>query len=380
MEKCKVLFVSHLGSLQGGADKSLFELVTGIDKQKIQPSILLPSGSEVIKDYKEHEIQVITSNYKTWLNVKHQYIRARIRILFNQANAYRLAISLSSEHIHVVYSNTLYTPFGAYLAQALGVPHIWHAREIVSRGLNRFYDCGEDNSLNLVANMSNKVICNSETLFHYLEPYVSDEKLKVVYNGIVTNQLLRQPRTIVRKLNGLTLCIIGRLTKQKGQDQAIAALARLVHTGHIATLHIAGVGESEPELRQQAVTLGVAEHIKWHGFINPQTLYSQCDINLVCAYSEGFGRTVVEAMASGCPTIGADSGGVGEIIEDGINGLLYNHGNISQLTDAIVRLANDDQLYAYISKSGIEIAQNKYSLSHHIDRITEIILEVAGKN
>jgi len=111
---------------------------------------------------------------------------------------------------------------------------------------------------------------------------------------------------------------------------------------------VAGSGTHEAALRQQAQRLGLAEHGSFLGWIGDDVLHSMyriADLCVVPSIYEPFGLVALEAMASGCPCIVADTGGLREVVPVGERvGLRFNGGDAQHLGVMIERLLVDDRL------------------------------------
>src|SRR6185295_3788610 len=107
-------------------------------------------------------------------------------------------------------------------------------------------------------------------------------------------------------------------------------------------------GTAEAELKEQAERLGLMEHgtfIGWTGDDVLHSLYRIADLCLVPSIYEPFGLVALEAMASGCPCIVADTGGLREVVPAGRRvGLRFNGGDAEHLGVMIERLLTDTQL------------------------------------
>jgi glycosyltransferase involved in cell wall biosynthesis len=144
-------------------------------------------------------------------------------------------------------------------------------------------------------------------------------------------------------LNGATVAFAGRLTAQKSLDRALEAVADAdrVH------LVIAGDGPDRVPLEQRARELGVEERVR---FLGPQPrervveLFRAADATILSSSWENFPHTVVEALAVGTPVLAMEAGGVGEVVQDGVNGLLVPAGDTAALADAVRRYFADDAL------------------------------------
>jgi glycogen(starch) synthase len=111
---------------------------------------------------------------------------------------------------------------------------------------------------------------------------------------------------------------------------------------------VAGSGTHEQELRRQAADLGLDAHGTFLGWIGDDVLHSLyriADLCVVPSIYEPFGLVALEAMASGCPCIVADTGGLREIVpEDERVGLRFNGGDAEHLAVMVERLLTDDDL------------------------------------
>lgn len=115
-----------------------------------------------------------------------------------------------------------------------------------------------------------------------------------------------------------TLLYVGRLGARKGLDLALRALAE-VDNESIEFL-IAGTGRHEETLRELAQELGIAEQVRFLGYVPDEelpVLYSSADVFVLPSRYEGFGLVLLEAMACGTPVIGADAGGIPTAVKDG---------------------------------------------------------------
>ena len=114
--------------------------------------------------------------------------------------------------------------------------------------------------------------------------------------------------------------LVGRLVYEKGFHLALEAMPRLIERLGGVRFLVAGTGTAEAELKAQARKLGLMEHgtfVGWTGDDVLHSLYRIADLCLVPSIYEPFGLVALEAMASGCPTIVADTGGLREVVPAG---------------------------------------------------------------
>ena len=142
--------------------------------------------------------------------------------------------------------------------------------------------------------------------------------------------------------------LVGRLVYEKGFHLALDALPGLIRRVGKVRFLIAGSGTAEAELKAQAERLGLMEHgtfIGWTGDDVLHSLYRIADLCLVPSIYEPFGLVALEAMASGCPTIVADTGGLREVVPRGRKvGLRFRADSVRSLERMAQQLLTDDEL------------------------------------
>jgi glycogen(starch) synthase len=142
--------------------------------------------------------------------------------------------------------------------------------------------------------------------------------------------------------------LVGRLVYEKGFHLALDALPGLIRRVGKVRFLIAGSGTAEAELKEQASRLGLMEHgtfIGWCGDDVLHSLYRIADLCLVPSIYEPFGLVALEAMASGCPCIVADTGGLREVVPRGRRvGLRFRASSVRSLERMAFDLLTDDSL------------------------------------
>ncbi len=141
---------------------------------------------------------------------------------------------------------------------------------------------------------------------------------------------------------------VGRLVYEKGFQLALDALPGVVERVENVRFLVAGSGTHEDELKAQAERLGLSAHGSFLGWIGDDVLHSLyriADLCVVPSIYEPFGLVALEAMASGCPCIVADTGGLREVVPVGERvGLRFNGGDAEHLGVMIERLLVDEPL------------------------------------
>lgn len=175
------------------------------------------------------------------------------------------------------------------------------------------------------------------------ETHLSREKISVIYNPVVTKELLEQAKLPSKDpwLQEKELPVIlgvGRLIKQKDFVTLINAFNLLQETT-LSRLIILGEGEERAQLESLVQKLGVEDKVKMPGFVsNPYAYMANADIFVLSSGWEGLPTVLIEAMATGIPVVSTDCrSGPDEILEYGKLGSLTPVGNAGALAKAIER-------------------------------------------
>jgi glycogen(starch) synthase len=191
----------------------------------------------------------------------------------------------------------------------------------------------------------------------YMRGHVRDvfgaERVTVIPNGIDPTDLqpvadLPRLRARFAEPEDKLILLVGRLVYEKGFHLALDALPGLIRRVGRVRFLVAGSGTAEAELKQQAERLGLMEHgtfIGWTGDDVLHSLYRIADLCLVPSLYEPFGLVALEAMASGCPTIVADTGGLREVVPAGGRvGLRFRARSTRSLQRMAHQLLTSDEL------------------------------------
>lgn len=170
---------------------------------------------------------------------------------------------------------------------------------------------------------------------------------------------------------------IGRLYDQKGYDYLIRAVAMLKARGRDLRCAIAGVGPDEQKLKQLVAELGVGEEIRWIGHRDdvPEVVRA-LDVAVLPSRWEGSPLALMEYMALGAPIVATTVGGVPELIDDGVHGLLVPSRDPGPLADAIERLLDDRVLAARLGRAAQERQRAEHDLDTQVARLERLYVEL----
>lgn len=198
------------------------------------------------------------------------------------------------------------------------------------------------------------IVCSYYMRGHVADIFDIDERrITVIPNGIDPSDMrpvgdLRALRREFAAPAQKLVLLVGRLVYEKGFQLALDALPGVIaRVGDVRFL-VAGSGTHEQALREQAGQLELLEHGRFLGWIGDDALHSLyriADLCVVPSIYEPFGLVALEAMASGCPCIVADTGGLREVVPQGERvGLRFNGGDAEHLGVMIERLLVDRAL------------------------------------
>jgi glycogen(starch) synthase len=205
-----------------------------------------------------------------------------------------------------------------------------------------------------ITNRAERVIaCSAYMREHIADIYSLEEKrIAVIPNGIDPSELvpvddLDTLRSRFAAPNERLVLLVGRLVYEKGFQLALEALPGLIERVGDVRFIVAGSGTAEQELRDQATRLGLDEHGTFVGWIGDDVLHSLyriADLTVVPSIYEPFGLVALEAMASGCPCLVADTGGLREVVPNDDVGLRFHSRDPESLGQMAERLLTDAEL------------------------------------
>lgn len=162
--------------------------------------------------------------------------------------------------------------------------------------------------------------------------------------------------------------LIGRIDKAKGQQLLLEAADRLKLRG-LQNFKLAFVGEetlNEPgilrSLKEKAHTFGLEQNTIFMGYRSdiPEVMAS-LDIVVMASDAETFGRVIIEAMASGTAVVASRAGGVVDIIDDKINGLLFTTKDSTSLADALEKLIQNPEIRSELAQKALVKVHEKFN-------------------
>nr|WP_296047214.1 glycosyltransferase family 4 protein [uncultured Blautia sp.] len=376
-----VLFITHERNLNG-ASKSMLNLIDELRDKHAFYVVSSFSEGPVVDELKQRNIKILYHPIKRWVrkkpksNIKWFAICLKwilCNSILNCLEAKKLEEEVKHLNIDIIHSNTSVINLGGLLHKKTGIPHIWYVREFGQEDFGLYPLEGEKRFFRTINSESTKVITVSKALAQKYRPYVEKEKLKVIYNGVGAENVIKKEKTQLKQ--EFIFLIAGTIQPGKGQNIAICAAGELVKRGiYNFKLLIAGSGDTSgldnlfPEQMEYVTFLGRVSDMRG--------LRKKVDVELVCSKSEAFGRVTAEAMMGGIPVIGANTGGTPELIVDGENGFIYKQSDVIDLADKMELFIKNPQKITEMGKNAQEYAKEHFAIERCAKEVNEVYTSI----
>jgi len=191
------------------------------------------------------------------------------------------------------------------------------------------------------------------------------EKILVVHFPIDTDKF-KPSKSGERIMDGDFLLMVGRITDPRKNVELLLKSFAIIKT-KFPNLNLVIIGDKPQSnnLEKFCTKLGIRDSVHFLGRMNREeiiTYYNQAKLFILPSLQEGLGIIVLESMACGTPVVSTKCGGPEEIIIDGENGYLVENNNLDELTHAVCKLLEDDELRKRMGEKAREHIQNNYSL------------------
>jgi glycosyltransferase involved in cell wall biosynthesis len=389
----KVAYLTHYADLYGANRCMLDLMLQAREAHGVEPHVLLAADGPLTAELDRHGIPHAVLPWQPWVD-RHVYMggphhrimqhyrrwrKVRARAAHNAALVPRLAAQARAWDIGLLHVNSSVIGIGGALARALGVPWIWHVRELF--GLHYGYQAdGGPRAFARALRQADAVLAMSAAVrAELLREAGGDLPVEVVYDGVYTKaqagDLAARGQERWARTTPFRFVLVALFHPGKGQLEAVEALAQVRARGADAQLVLVGGGEVGPVVKC-IEELALKPHVKLTGFVPdamPHILGAHCALS--CSRHEAYGRATLEALTSGIPVIGHASGGTPELIDHRRTGLLYQHPG--ELRDHMLELCDDPQWAWYMGQAAMEgfAAQRSIeAMAHEVVRVYWAVL------
>lgn len=377
----RILYL-HAGAEMYGADIVLLELLKNLEKSKFKPYVVLPCDGPLVEKLKQNNIEVEVISYPI---LRRKYfnpigIVRYIKDYFIYSN--KLVKIAKVKKIDIVHTNTAAVLEGIFVKRRLNLKQVWHIHEIIVKPkfMNKLLSY-------FISKNSDEVITVSNAVKNHLieTGYFDSKPINVIYNGVDNRifnfkndiEYLKKEFNIPKQ--ALVVGMIGRVNAWKGQDDFIDAIENiLINNENIYAMIVGGVFDGEEwriaELKEKINSLSCSDRIIFSDYRsdipNIQALY---DIFVLPSTNpDPLPTVVLEAMASRTAIVGYRHGGICEMVEEGVNGLLAEVKNTKDLEEKIVQFIVDCDKRENAARKSEERQKKMFSLQKYVGNFEKI--------
>lgn len=374
----RIIFITHYAELYG-ANRSLLNLIEGLSSLGCSDvCVILPCDGPMVNELNRRQISyhlIPFVNETFYTGSKPSLFKKVAKFFYNWLIVFKHARTLKSNKKTLIHSNSSATLIGAYFASFTGCKHIWHIREFGMEDYRFAYNFGY-NFFQRQINKASACIAISKAVYDKRLKGSTSAIKKIVYNGVVTLPELERRKKFmqlkVKKDRAIVFGIIGHLSPEKGQGDAIEALALLGNKN--TKLLIAGTGDADyvNTLHAKADAQNLGNRVIFTGYIDDtSSFYQSIDCLLMCSKNEGLGRVTIEAMSYGLPVIGYNNAGTAEIIEHENNGLLYKNG-VPELCMMMQKMIADDSMVKNMQQQAWQTVKENFTTEKYAASVYEL--------
>jgi glycosyltransferase involved in cell wall biosynthesis len=362
-------FPPHVG---GGVEKVVFEISRrlvrmGVEVTVITLNTVMAKSFEILEGIKVYRCRPISLTETVG-----------VQLTVSPSLPLKIIEICKLEKPDIIHANNRFfftTICSAALKRIIGKPLITTLHlgpMLLGRGFFDFMiDAYEKTVSKWIIQSSDEIVAVSNAVMkHALSLGASSGKVKVIPNGVDLEEF--KPRREFKKIGVRKVLFVGRLFSNKGVQYLVKAAPMVLAKHPCVEFIIVGKGPMEAELRNMVRRLNIEHAFKFLGIVPsiPEVM-SQCDIFVRPSLTEGMPLTILEAMACGLPVIASKISGSSEVIKDGETGILVEVGNVEQLSNAVIRLLEDENYAERIRIRAYEFVKKHYSW----DKIAEEYLK-----
>ena len=376
----KILLAATSTEDFSGASKCLLELASSLTRHGQEVVVSLPKvGGSIEAALSEKNISfVVMREYQCWYKEKNETlspITTALKRVMNEITVAKCRKYLRIERFDIVHVNALTAYVVGKAAIKEKIPVVWHIREFMEEDLGISF-ADREYSLELL-NRAMQFIAISQPICNKWSAQLQ-VPVTVVHDGVPVKDYYVDNNSVHETVNVL---LYGRVVPGKGQLFYVQAAENILrNTSKPCTFYFAGKVEDEEYFNscmQSIRQSGQENSIKYLGQISDiQTLLRDTDIVCVCSTKEGFGRVTVESMLGRCLVLGAASGATSELIQDGMNGILYQPNDHDDFCKKLTTCIEHFDDYTNVIENGQKYALANFTDEKNVEGILSIYKNV----
>lgn len=387
----KILHIFYGNNYAGGASYSMFNLVKYLNDDGYTVCVAVPwtPQHDMYLDLKGEGIETFEMIIPWWVWSREDsgllgFVKNILKILFFCFMFIPAEIvifwNIRKRNITVVHIGGAVICSGALSAIVLGLPLIWHLRELVEedhnlrwifRRFSRFLFAKAD----VLIPISNTVCEKYENMLNRKSGFCT------IYNGVFESCRKVSKRQILLAPT-IRLCFASGLSATKGIEVALEALTQMAPEDR-QSFHLSIFGRANDNqirhLQENIVKNKLENTVDFQGYTkNLRAKLLDQDIMLVCSQFEAFGRVTAEGMYAGCLVIGSDSGGTKELIGNS-QGILFKVNDSKRLSNILLTVRNHRSEARNIAAIGQSYALHSFSYEVYCRDVEKIYNSIKEK-
>jgi glycosyltransferase involved in cell wall biosynthesis len=371
--RIKICYIITKG-VWGGAQRYVYTLATTLPSSLFDVFVIVGEGGILKRKLEEQSVRVYElPNLKRDISFVNEFNSSLelLKIVWRESPQVLHLNSPKASGFGAVAGRLCFTP------KIIQTIHGWsfnENRNVVARSLIWFFSW-----ITTVLCHKTIIIAKSEKEPTTIMPFVDNKKISLIRNGVepikfINKTIVKQAllgrigKSSVRKT--LWFGTISELHKNKGLEYAIRAMSKIKEP---FAFFILGEGEERNNLKQLVRELGLEDKVFLVGFVEDAKLYLKAfDVFLLTSEKEGLPFTILEAGLASLPVIASHTGGIPEIIDDGVNGLLTRVGDSSQITKALEYFIQNPEKRKEFGKALEEKVKKEFSVDEMVKKTIKL--------
>jgi len=357
----------------GGSTADLLNIINNLNREHYKPVVVTLYFGEHVEILKNRIKDVVALTPKFFDNGR--LLKVTLIRLYHFI---KILLFIKDKHIDIIhFNNFVYYP-GILAAKLSRIPCVCHLRSLpvgyhtrktgvtfLTKFFSRFIDC---------------FIAVSEAVKReYVIQGFNSKKISVIGTGIFIKDI--QKKAAIKDLRSefkvakdeFIIGTVARLSWEKGIINLIEAMPSILEKMHNIKCFIVGGGPLENELKERVNALGLRKNVILTGKTdNPYYILSSFDVFVLPSLKEGQGIVVMEAMALGIPVVASRVGGIIELVEEGIDGILIEPGNANSIYRTALSLLSDKTLRNKLSRNALIKTESKFLIKDKVEKIEKI--------
>lgn len=357
--------ILHLISSNGlfGAEKVMIDISSNLNFNGIKVWIIA-----IRNTYNPHTEVVDAAKNKNILAESIESERP-----FDLKSVRRLYEFIKQNNIDILHTHNYKSNFiGLLAAKRAKIPIVATLHGYIRKGTKlRLYEAID----RFILRYFDKIVLVDDSLRKWFKN--DSARYSIINNGVRVSELASERVSELRKIE-ITIGVVGRLSEEKGHKYLLEAFSKILKYYPNAKLLIVGDGELKARLEELSASLCIKEKTEFAGFQEDVSKYYKLmDIYVSPSLLEHFPLSILEAMSFGKAIIATDVGGVGDLIKDGVTGILIKPASSQEIYDSLLRLIKDASLRQALGINARQFVKENYSLEKMVSSYKKVYEEVS---